>query len=723
MLLGLLAIACDDSLNITTITAVNPGEPVLVKVNLKAGGFDCLPGYSRAVIDEDSPKIKNVWLLQFNGTGDDAKLVKASYIPDMDKAQAELLASDAENDVLVIANTFDPLLYKDKDKADYSMLYIKRNFPRTAKDDDIYWMLSKDDAGEWYPVLNGLYTGPVTGNTTISVAGGLKRNVARIDISFNMPDNLVIENASAGNVPKQSFFYNSYLTEGEIYPTPQDIMNMGTSSLDVSAIKTIEGKKVSYKFYLPANMRGVSAKNTMQSKKNTFAIINSTYIELNCKNTEDNSVRTYKFYLGANFVNDFNIKPNFAYNYTVNISATPSENDSRVQDFGSVDYTYKEFSNCYILNPAPSGDRKFKIPVGRVDQFWGGYSKEEIYENEAEYQLGADGSNPRNWYVKILWADVDTVTADGKDILSFAKRTGSGRNDYFEVAVPPSAKGNVVVAIYMRDQDGNLQANNNLNKDILWSWHLWITDYNPDYIYNEGIAEDIYCYGVPGDGEVHRYNGTNWASGKLYDHALVMDRNVGAFSTDYFEPGSSPGILFFEFGRKDPFLFPTSTYLPKLPFKHTVPTRSNDDTNVKYSVLNPTMFFNTEDSWTENPKYSGNGEWGDYYSTSENNRKSIFDPSPCGWQLPQKFMWDKVPTLSPGIEHFQSYTLPNSTSVAKYPRLGLVFRSLSRAWPTSVIYATSNPAGIFKAYRWYGTYCDTYSRSSAAPVRCVKIRR
>jgi uncharacterized protein (TIGR02145 family) len=153
-------------------------------------------------------------------------------------------------------------------------------------------------------------------------------------------------------------------------------------------------------------------------------------------------------------------------------------------------------------------------------------------------------------------------------------------------------EGNAGIAA--KDADGN----------ILWSWHIWLTDQPEEQVY---------------------YNNAG----------TMMDRNLGATSAT---PGDVGALgLLYQWGRKDPFLG-SSSISGAIEAKSTVTWPSavlSDSSNgtIAYATANPTTFI----------KYnSSNYDW--YYtgsSTTDNTRwttstatKSIYDPCPAGWRVP-----------------------------------------------------------------------------------------
>ena len=173
------------------------------------------------------------------------------------------------------------------------------------------------------------------------------------------------------------------------------------------------------------------------------------------------------------------------------------------------------------------------------------------------------------------------------------------RNGYVYFKTNATYKeGNAVIAVH--DSAGK----------ILWSWHLWLT--------NDQIQSHVH---------------TNKAG-------TMMDRNLGALSATPSDRTLTFGLLY-QWGRKDPFLSST-TSSNSISATPTV-CRSTNESNwkyekstastgtIQYSIENPTTFIRYNTS---------NYDW--YYSsgsTTDQTRwgttKTIYDPCPPGWKLPQ----------------------------------------------------------------------------------------
>lgn len=277
----------------------------------------------------------------------------------------------------------------------------------------------------------------------------------------------------------------------------------------------------------------------------------------------------------------------------------------------TVDFGGNILSNCYIITPSLTSRQELKIPVNRVNQFWG----------DSQYDSSPDGSDNRigpndKWTVSILWYDaLGLVSTPGGQGVQLGKSTGIGVNDYFTVIVPArfKLKGNLLVGIAKGDTPpvlvnggttnlaGAPETDPNTGRLVakcLWSWHVWITDYDP---YPENLSVQF------GDNNSGRYaevpdgyiwqgsqqsfvQTSSWISGTLGvinstgnnvwdgNSRMLMDRPIGVRSKEYmcenisnytgttqpaagYESGATQhttrlngnGILYYQFGRKDPF--------------------------------------------------------------------------------------------------------------------------------------------------------------------------
>ena len=201
----------------------------------------------------------------------------------------------------------------------------------------------------------------------------------------------------------------------------------------------------------------------------------------------------------------------------------------------------------------------------------------------------------------ILWETFGTDTApEPSDLISgFCYKDG-----YIAFQTADTFKeGNAVIAA--KDADGN----------ILWSWHIWFTDQPQSHVYNNNAG-------------------------------TMMDRNLGATSAT---PGDVGALgLLYQWGRKDPFLG-SSSISYEIGAKSTItwPSAvSSDSSNgtIDYATANPTTFItcnnNNKDWYYTGDSSTDNTRW-----TTSDKGKSIYDPCPAGWRVPDggsNGIWSKA---------------------------------------------------------------------------------
>ena len=229
-------------------------------------------------------------------------------------------------------------------------------------------------------------------------------------------------------------------------------------------------------------------------------------------------------------------------------------------------------ANSYIVSQA--GVYTFKAYKGNSQELAGSLTKDN-------HPMGLIDK------VEVLWETFGTKIIP--EIGSLVQNVRyNGESIYFRTPFELS-EGNAVIAA--KDASGN----------ILWSWHIWLTDQPQGQEY---------------------YNGAG----------TMLDRNLGATSAT---PGDVGALgLLYQWGRKDPFLGSSSissstTAKSTISWPSSVSTSSSRGT-VSYVVANPTTFV-TASSSPYDWHYSSrdNTLW-----TTSDKEKSIYDPCPAGWRVP-----------------------------------------------------------------------------------------
>ena len=175
--------------------------------------------------------------------------------------------------------------------------------------------------------------------------------------------------------------------------------------------------------------------------------------------------------------------------------------------------------------------------------------------------------------------------------------------------------GNALVAV--KDADGT----------ILWSWHIWVVDFDPVR------------------------TGQVYISGNM-----LMDRNLGALSTVPTNADYGAYGLFYQWGRKDPFTIPDrGTTAPE----GAITAVYEDLSSIAPTIYNPTVVYD-QSFWGNDATL-----WGSV--------KTIYDPCPAGWRVPDRDVWDGIES-SDLITVNSTYRIipePYSTPQAYYPMSGV----------------------------------------------------
>lgn len=471
-----------------------------------------------------------------------------------------------------------------------------------------------------------------------------KRNVARVNLKLEL-SSFTLKSVRLRNVPKQMLLADQVSEKQSLVPyntsTGENIFPFESGLIDYDVITNVSdylnAGKYSFSWYVPRNEQGVitaAASKEKTKEKKPYA----TYFEIV---VEDNTgyQATFSIVPGANNVDDYNLMPNKVYTTSLKVAGL-GEDDDRISNLT----TFEGYSNSYILNPPAVGKRTFAIPIKQVYKYWKGTSAG--YGNEPSVLTGT-------WEVSHLWSD---VTATGVTVSTNSGSFNSTAEDgEFEVKVKSSATpGNYIVA---------LKAGGN----ILWSWHLWVTEYNPD-AFTGPIETGKYKYSVRGDGYVDRYD--KWTS-PFYKNAVMMDRNLGALEKRPAYAEGAAGQLYYQFGRKDPFHTGSGIF-----------DSGGTPVTIAEAVHNPRNFYYGRPEWTSDTEVlESKYLWFDT-DKEDVEQKSIYDPCPEGWQLPLDFrncyadFWFKkegtieinnIEVIFEGMKYIK-----NGNEVAWFPSMGYI---------------------------------------------------
>lgn len=600
------------------------GETVKVQIKINVNkendlGDKDIKINSKAPNNINEDLVSDIWVIQFNGTTTSSTKVYTKYINVTTSTLGlNLAASSSTNRIVIIANTHNSGF-------DWSSVTTYQNLldkmQTVTTEDNLY-----GGAGNLGILMSG-YTDVIVNNITSypPLQIDLTRSVAKVEFNLvlNSSCGVTIDSIMLCDIPSEFHIADKLKSIHNTLPTlyPSHINTSFTSFKITSDMPVAGGSVKTYNWYLPRNQKGTNS-STTEKDKNDVVPYSSSYIKVCGKRTSDSKKVYFNIYPGANMTNDFNIIPNSKYNISIRLNSVADFSvDTRVEDSVVTDYTKLSYSNCYIINPPPSGmTRYYRIPVGRVDEYWG--SSQTGYGNNSSNLLSTSNS----WTVSLLWQDLSNlVQTSGTSNITLTKTTGLGKNDFFEIAVPSSAQyGNFVIKIDKGDS-------------TLWSWHFWVTNYNPYYSGSITTGSTNMVYSVTG-GEVHRYAGTSWASGGELQNSYTLDRDIGQLSSSYTPSTKLRGTLYYQFGRKDP--FPNSTTLYNINGSVVSLTLLNSTSTTANTVNLPMNYYYAGKDWcSESNSNSNNIIWNDNNVSTSSTNKSIFDPSPWGFRLPKNGTW------------------------------------------------------------------------------------
>ena len=214
----------------------------------------------------------------------------------------------------------------------------------------------------------------------------------------------------------------------------------------------------------------------------------------------------------------------------------------------------------------------------------------------------------------VLWETRNTTSSISTgDVIQ--KVSFDGNNVHFFLPSNP-VPGNALIAV--KDALGT----------ILWSWHIWVVEFDP--VKNANV---------------------------LIGGNMMMDRNLGALSVvpagddkDYGAYG-----LFYQWGRKDPFMLPGRGVTAPA---DVITAISQNLSSIESTIPNPTVVYD-DSYWGDDQTL-----WGEF--------KTKYDPCPAGWRVASETVMDGVPTgsIQNDIRSYRTLHEPYSVPASYFPIAG-----------------------------------------------------
>lgn len=401
------------------IRATAPGGgTALVDAEISAPKPATRTGGSGEFTIPDDQKVFRLDILQFNGTGTQAQLVKkATYISEdgdytrYEFSGLELMDSSMEKNRIVILGNADPALaekLQEKTSGTEGTKYeslLQERISRTGETDTSFPLVPRNQTD--LPVFSGMAVTIVASGSQIGVE--LMRNVAKVNFSFFLTEPMrkaydewdIVLNT----IPPASFYipqaYEAPFPELQI-TDPYYSRVLGKDVASPENADTPLHVPAAENLYLPVNLQ-YSVPGTVVSTRYLNAPVFATSLQLLGKKKENSSITQTVLYmipLGANFTDDYSIRPNNAINYRITL-VSDSPDDSSVVKF--------------IAGKFAGKFRQYKNPADG-SQCWGYPDELEVWPTDVE-NVPSSGDS-RDYGTWVPWATVyvnspPTGMADG----------------------------------------------------------------------------------------------------------------------------------------------------------------------------------------------------------------------------------------------------------------------------------------------------------------------
>ena len=575
----------------------------------------------------------------------------------------------------------------------------------------------------------------------------LQRLYAKLIITIKNEGQLTQPSVTVRNIPTTARF-------GAAAPTGTTDLFPGDGKFQDKAISGF-AFNTPFTLYVPENLQGTDTGITKASDKYGKNHTNGTYIEL--KGVRENVDLTYLIYLGKDNTS-YNIERNHAYTITATIKGDNLKDNrvsgicnlSRKADGTASTAAADVGTNCYVVN---KGGLEYKFLPFK----------------------GKGGTQVNGATYSVLWSAMPS---------KYATVSTQKVNDIIELVDTDAATSGVqpvdkegyvhfkTVGSWGLLPMGNALIVAKVSDKIVWSWHIWSTNYNPN----------------AATGATKLFKTKNTATG--HTQYTVMNKLLGAIDGGKGQSYHNVALLY-QWGRKDPFI-------PANIEEALVKGKTKTDVNfggtslkaadadswdavttsamaglVSYAVEHPTTFIigtsgNNNYDWIwatgadaakkdelwGNPWVAGGTAINGVTVNKEIGTKSGYDPCPIGWRVaPQDAftMFTKNGTNEDGAANKANWNVNNDVSAANqgFANGWTFYYSAWKSgdtieWPASGLRSAGSGALVGPAGAWGGSWgsspfaagspyashlrfstgdvkpMEGANRAYGLPVRCVK---
>ncbi len=277
------------------------------------------------ISENNEERVSNVWVLQFDGTNPEAKLVLRQFFSDLGSdyiVRPSLLHNSTEQTIYFLVNTNNSSLFSDLQLNKYTLANFEETPSRQYAD-----QLEVTSNGTTLPMA-AKYTG-IPGEALKNIT--VTRMVSKITFSYTtlLPagHSFVAKSVQLQDIPRTAL-YAGQLTGG-VFPTEE-----GVNFTDYDMVNLAPGASCTW--YMPESMRGEVPAVTQPGMKGahnapkfaTNIVITGDYTKPGAQGEETQTV-LYRIFLGENDTYSFNTRRN--HHYTLNVVIrNMMESDKRV---------------------------------------------------------------------------------------------------------------------------------------------------------------------------------------------------------------------------------------------------------------------------------------------------------------------------------------------------------------------------------------------------------
>ena len=304
-------------------------------------------------------------------------------------------------------------------------------------------------------------------------------------------------------------------------------------------------------------------------------------------------------------------------------------------------------ANCYVIN-APG---QYSLPLVYGNAIKNGSTNASAYTSAGsasyalKYFVNHTGNAITDPYIynnaNCTPDNATLVWQDSPELVTNVALSSDKHSLAFEVPQASIAQGNAVVAV------------RNASNQIMWSWHIWVTDYVPGLAADKGeLLRDKSVTNYQGRQYTFMPVNLGWCEGTSasyagrsvkvrFTQAETDDTQIIEITQTPYSVSTGGNAPYYQWGRKDPMLpaanaTTNKTWYDSEGTPSTVLAKANWSTNdaaITNGILNPGTFCSNN---YMDYKYYNLWSVGNTSDTANDAviLKSVYDPSPVGYHLP-----------------------------------------------------------------------------------------